>query len=135
MVIEFNKLSDNVRTPEYNFANDAGADVFMPSSYKMKKGENVIPLGFSAIIPSGYCALLCLRSSWMSKGLVCNHAPVDADYSGEWHLLVYNSGEEFELEKGDRICQIVILPIIQAQFIEPQFINTRSSNGIGSTGK
>lgn len=137
MKLKFNKLNSDVETPVYAHANDAGADIKMCKDIVIKHGKNMIPLGFTCIIPAGYAAFLSLRSSWMGEGLVSNFVPIDPDYSGEWHLIVYNVGDDISIKKGEKICQVLVVPIQQCEFISIEEYDTtcRHSNGIGSTGK
>lgn len=137
MKLQFIKLHDEVELPVYSHTNDAGADIKMYKDIVIKHGENKIPLGFSCIIPPGCAAFLTMRSSWMSKGIIANFVPIDPDYKGEWHLLIYNIGDEFIIKKGERISQVVILSgVQQCEFVETiDYVNNqRHSNGLGSTG-
>ena len=138
MKVKFKKLRDDVELPVYSHTNDAGADIMMYEDVVIKPGQNVISLGFECIIPPGCVGFLSLRSSWMGKGLICNFVPFDADYSGEWNLIVYNVGNEITIHKGERICQMLVFSgIMQCDFtsIEDYASNQRHSNGVGSTGK
>lgn len=137
MKIRFDKLNPNVTLPEYAHINDAGADVYMCEDVIIKKGKNVIPLGFSCTVPPGFAAFLSLRSSWMAEGLVSNFVPIDPDYTGMVHFLCYNCGDEFTIKKGEKICQLLVIPVTQCEFIDSgtYYSNMRGSNGLGSTGK
>lgn len=138
MKVIFNKLRDNVELPMYKHTNDAGADIIMYEDVVIKPGQNIIPLGFSCIIPPGCVGFLSLRSSWMGKGLICNFVPFDADYSGEWNLIVYNVGDEIIIHKGERICQMLVFSgIMQCGFesIVNYTNNQRHENGMGSSGR
>ena len=138
MKIRFIKHDDNVEIPRYSHTNDAGADIKAYKDILIKHGENIFPLGFSCIIPPGCAAFLTLRSSWMGKGLIANFVPIDPDYYGEVHAIIYNVGEEFTIHKGDRIYQLMIMSgVQQCEFIsEEEYLSgIRKSNGLGSTGK
>lgn len=113
---------------------DAGADVPLWRDVTVKHGKNVIDLGFKLILPPGYMGIICARSSVMGDGIAYNTVPFDSDYAATWNMIFYNPGEEFELKKGQRICQVVILPIIYAEFVTKK-INRRGAEGQGSTGK
>ena len=114
--------------------NDAGMDVILQEDIIVKHGMNQVPLGFSLVLPSGVAGFIYPRSSIMGLGLQFNLAPIDPDYSGIWNLVLYNPGEEITFAKGTRICQIVLLPFIQAELVS-EMRNLRSSGGLGSTGK
>lgn len=137
MKIQYTKLREDVRLPEYAHYGDAGADVFLPEDVVIEPGDNRIPLGFKAVLPDGVCALITPRSSWM--GRIQNAAvPVDPGYSGEWHFCFHNNtGRPIVCKKGDRICQIMLLPFIQAEWVaaEDYRNNSRGEGGLGSTGK
>lgn len=138
MKVRFTKLNDDVEIPKYSHTNDVGADVIMYKDTKISHGENIIPLGFSCIVPAGCAAFLTLRSSWMGKGLISNFVPIDPDYCGEIHLIVYNVGNEFTIKKGERICQLMVVSgIQQCEFVSvlDYVRNRRSENGLGSTGR
>lgn len=113
---------------------DAGADVPMWKDTYIDHGKNIIPLGFKLQIPPGYAGFLSLRSSVMGDGAICNFVPFDTDYSGEWNLIIYNSGEPFTIKKGERLCQLMIMPVLIADFCEYE-ISRRGAHGLGSTGK
>ena len=137
MKLIFERLNDSVELPIYKHTNDVGADIVMFKDTVIKPGKNVIPLGFRCIIPPGCAGFLSLRSSWMGNGLICNFTPFDADYSGEWHLIVYNVGDEVIIHKGERICQLLVFSgIQQCDFISTvDYVSSkRLENGRGSSG-
>ena len=120
--------------------NDAGADVHVcfhdKDNWCIAPGETVkIPLGIGLVLPDGYAAYVFPRSGLSSKGIVCELPPIDSGYRGEIHAIVHNgSNEEFFVHNGDRIGQLVITPIVIADFITED-IEERGNNGFGSTGK
>lgn len=135
MKIKVEYLYDNMKPLQYAHCYDAGADVHMFVDTVIMPGMNKIPLGFKMCLPPGYAGYMCLRSSIMGNGVICNMAPVDADYKGEWHLIVNNTtGKEICINKGERICQVVIMPVLQAEFVSDLPVR-RGSNGVGSSGK
>lgn len=113
---------------------DAGADIPMYKDIVIKHGKNVIPLGYKLVLPIGYAAFLSPRSSVMGDGCVYNMTPIDSDYSGEHNMIIYNIGGDFLVKKGERIAQLVIMPVLITDFVEDDSPR-RMSNGIGSTGK
>jgi dUTP pyrophosphatase len=69
-----------------------------------------------------------------SKGIVCELPPIDSGYRGEIHAIVTNCGTEaFHIKNGDRIGQLVVTPIVIADFITDE-IAERGECGFGSTG-
>lgn len=128
------------KLPMRAHANDAGADVHVcfhdKESWCIAPGQTVkIPLGLGLVLPDGYAAYVFPRSGLSSKGIVCELPPIDSGYRGEIHAIVHNgSNEEFFVHNGDRIGQLVITPIVIAEFITED-IEERGQNGFGSTGK
>ena len=120
-------------------ANDAGADVHACFHDRITctlcPGETVkVPLGMGLMLPDGYAAYVFPRSGLSAKGIVCELPPIDSGYRGEIHAIVHNgSNENFYIDNGDRIGQLVITPIVIADFITED-IEERGNNGFGSTG-
>lgn len=129
--------------PKRAHANDAGADVYahivgsedQSGSITVAPNTTVkIPLGLGLILPDGYAAYVFPRSGLSTKGIVCELPPIDSGYRGEIHAIVTNVGtESFVVHNGDRIGQLVITPVVIADFITED-ITERGSNGFGSTG-
>ena len=79
-------------------------------------------------------AQIITRSSISKKNIVIGNAPIDASYTGEIHMMVSNnSNDEIHFEKGERLAQLVIIPIITFSLVDS--LKTRGSNGLGSSGK
>lgn len=129
--------------PKRAHANDAGADVYacikgsedqsgtilLPPNTTVK-----IPLGLGLVLPDGYAAYVFPRSGLSAKGIVCELPPIDSGYRGEIHAIVTNCSDKvFDIHDGDRIGQLVITPIVIADFVTDD-IEERGSNGFGSTG-
>lgn len=119
--------------------NDAGADVHVCfhdcDTHTISPGQTIkIPLGMGLVLPDGYAAYVFPRSGLASKGIVCELPPIDSGYRGEIHAIVTNcSNESFTVHNGDRIGQLVITPVVIADFITTN-IKERGDNGFGSTG-
>lgn len=135
MKLKVEYLYEDMKPLNRKHTYDAGADCHMPYDVVIKPGKNIIPLGFKLVIPPGFAGFLSLRSSWMGSGIVCNYVPFDTGFSGEWNLIVYNTtNEDIKISKNERICQLIIQPIIDADFVDDLGL-LRESNGVGSTGK
>lgn len=129
--------------PKRAHANDVGADVHAcikgceEQSGAMTVMPNTtvkIPLGLGLIIPDGYAAYVFPRSGLSCKGIVCELPPIDSGYRGEIHAIVTNcSNKAFVINDGDRIGQLVITPIVIADFITDD-IEERGTGAFGSTG-
>lgn len=135
-VIDFgyNKL------PERKHYNDAGADVSIclhdaDTIAISPHGTVKIPLGFGLEIPDGYMACVFPRSGLSSRGITCELPPIDSGYRGEIHAIVHNGNDSVQVFKaGDRIGQLVVLPVIMADFVT-SLDGQRGNNGFGSTGQ
>ena len=116
--------------------NDAGADVYMPYDCTLKPGEIArIPLGFGLMIPDGYAGYVFPRSSMAAKGLVCELPPIDSGYRGEIHAIISNVSSESQiLRKDTRVGQLVITPVLIADFVL-DLGEARDIGAFGSTGE
>lgn len=120
--------------------NDAGADVHVcfhdtDEIVGIKPHETIkIPLGIGLVLPDGYAAYVFPRSGLASKGITCELPPIDSGYRGEIHAIVTNCSNEVQfVRNGDRIGQLVITPIVIADFVTKD-MEERGDNGFGSTG-
>lgn len=129
--------------PEYKTTGAAGADLyaFLNSPVTILPGKSaMIPTGLFFEIPEGYEIQVRPRSGLAAKnGVTVLNTPgtIDSDYRGEICIILINLGEkDFTVNNGDRIAQMVIAPVIQADFsIVNELSQTeRGSGGFGSTG-
>lgn len=125
-----------VHLPERKHYNDAGADVYVNQSVSIWPNETVkIPLGFGLELPDGLAAYVFPRSGWASMGITCELPPIDSGYRGEIHAIVTNCGNKIQhVRKGDRIGQLVIMPVIIADFVK-ETGEQRGAGAFASTGK
>lgn len=124
--------------PERAHYNDAGADVRLLEDVVINgRGIKKIPLGFGLEIPDGFAGFIMPKSGLSSKGLVTEMSPIDSGYRGEIHAIVTNHSEAPQILKaGDKIGQLVIFPIVLAQFsLQEDLFNQRGDGAFGSTGK
>ena len=100
----------------------------------------ILRLAHAEGLPLGYEAQVRPRSGLALKnGITCLNSPgtVDSDYRGEVKVILVNHGEEdFTIRRGDRIAQLVIAPVVQAQWAEVDSLDetARGAGGFGSTG-
>ncbi len=130
--------------PQYQSSHASGFDVRaqLENPILIKPGERaMISTALSFEIPPGYEIQTRPRSGLAWKhGLTIVNTPgtIDADYRGEVKILLLNHGEEpIEIRDQERIAQCVLVPVIQAQWIESQSLaeTDRGVGGFGSTGK
>ena len=124
------------KLPVRKHYNDAGADVYCPQTYILNPGETIaVPLGFGVEIPDGFMGLIFVRSGMAQTGFDCKLPPIDSGYRGEIHAVVSNTSTTGKaLTKGMRIGQLVILPIVIADFVR-ELGDERGAGAFGSTGK
>ena len=144
MKIELKILNKNCY-PEYATPGSAGVDlkaVSVIGSFRIYPGQQeLIRTGIALHIKDpGYAGMIIPRSSMGKKGIVLGNLVglIDSDYQGEILVLLWNRGNEVvKIECMDRIAQLVIVPIVQAQFeIVQEFEQSqRGVGGFGSTGK
>ncbi len=129
--------------PIYATAEAAGADLLaaIDAPQSLKPGARaLIPAGFAMALPEGYEAQIRPRSGLAYKnGVTVLNAPgtIDSDYRGEIVVLLINHGQDdFEIERGMRIAQMVIAPAPQAAFraVDDLDNTARGEGGFGSTG-
>ena len=131
------KLSDTAFMPERAHKTDAGLDLKSPYDVWIHPGEHkMIDTGVSVAIPDGYAGLLTSKSGLMSKGLT-SRGTIDSSYRGSIRVVVYNHGTEgYAVHKGDKITQMVLVPIITPDLVVVDELNEtdRGEGGFGSTG-
>ena len=122
--------------PNRAHENDAGADVYSTKKCVVfPHSVEKIPLGLGLELPDGYAAFVFPRSGLSSKGIVCELPPIDSGYRGEIHAIVSNvSDEPYQINEGDRIGQLVITPVVIADFVTEKG-KERGAGAFASTGK
>ena len=144
MKIKVKKLNENAILPTYGSASAAGADL-----YNLPGADVVIPAhetvmvhtGLAMEIPEGYAGFLFARSGIASKrGLAPANkvGVIDSDYRGEFMVALHNhSNVDATIAGGERIAQLCILPVLQAEFLVAEELGepARGEGGFGSTGK
>lgn len=130
--------------PQYATSQSAGIDLRanLAEPITLKPLERkLIPTGLFIELPEGYEAQIRPRSGLALKhGITVLNSPgtIDADYRGEIGVILINlSNEEFKIEHGERICQMVIARHEQAEWIQVEELNDteRGAGGFGHTGK
>ena len=135
--------SEGALLPVYKTSGAAGADVcaFLKEDIVIHHGEDtLVPTGLFFEIPEGYEIQVRPRSGLAFKnGVTVLNTPgtIDSDYRGELKVLLVNLGkEDFTVKSGDRIAQIILAPVTQADFVQTQLLSQteRGEGGFGSTG-
>ncbi|MEH6528001.1 MAG: dUTP diphosphatase [Sneathiella sp.] len=129
--------------PSYETAQSAGMDLRAAVSSNVEippGGRALVPTGLKIALPIGFEVQIRPRSGLaLKKGITLPNSPgtIDADYRGELGIILLNMGEEtFIIERGDRIAQMIVAPVIQASWNETESLDetARGEGGFGSTG-
>ncbi|MDD2284134.1 MAG: dUTP diphosphatase [Paludibacter sp.] len=129
--------------PEYATVHSAGLDLRanLDERIILKPLERkLIPTGLFIELPVGYEAQIRPRSGLaIKRGITVLNSPgtIDADYRGEIRVILVNlSSEDFVIEDGERICQMVIASHVQAEWVEVEELGStnRGAGGFGHTG-
>ncbi len=139
MTIKIKKLHQDAVVPRYAKEHDAGMDFYASESLVLQPGERrLVSTGIAMAIPSGYVGLIWDKSGIATKhGLKTMAGVIDAGYRGEIRILVHNLGnEEFVVEKGNKVAQMLIQPVEQREVMEVEKLDStdRGEGGFGSTG-
>ncbi len=137
------RLSKKIPLPKYETSGSSGMDLAanVESNVSIAPGNSeIIPTGLVLAVPKGFEMQIRPRSGLAAKkGITILNTPgtIDADYRGEIKVILINLGQEpFIVEKGARIAQMVVCPIVQVQLEEVDTLSDtkRGTGGFGSTG-
>ena len=137
------KLSKEVSLPKYETSGSSGMDLSanIDAKINIEPGKTaIIPTGLALSIPKGFEIQIRPRSGLAAKqkiSVLNTPGTIDSDYRGEIKVILINlSQESFKVEKGLRIAQMVVCPVVQAQLKEVNDLNEtgRGEGGFGSTG-
>jgi dUTP pyrophosphatase len=147
-VIKFLRLhpesDSDIPLPRYMTPQSAGMDICaaVTEAVLLEKGEiAMLPTGFAMALPPGYEAQIRPRSGLAVKhgiGLINSPGTIDADYRGEVMIAVINLGPQpYTFHRGDRVAQMIIDRVHQAELKEVQYLDEtrRNTGGFGHTGK
>ncbi len=141
--VQVKRLNNGAGLPLPGYASDgaAGMDVCAAESLTLKTGRrHALATGLSFAIPHGFEVQVRPRSGLALKhGITCLNTPgtIDSDYRGEVKVILANLGDEdFVIQRGDRIAQLVVAPVTQAVMVEVEALDdtARGAGGFGSTG-
>lgn len=128
--------------PGYAHPGDAGADLVAAEAVHLEPGERaLVPTGVSIALPDGYAAFVVPRSGLAAKhgiSIVNSPGTVDAGYRGEIKVSLINTDTKsaYDVAVGDRIAQLIIMPVTRATFIPVDVLpdSVRGAGGFSSTG-
>ena len=142
--IQIKRLNSEVKIPSYKTQGSSGMDLMAflkdPVTIKPKSSE-LISTGIAVAIPEDTEIQIRPRSGLAAKSNISvlnTPGTIDSDYRGELKIILYNHGaDDFVVNNGDRIAQMVLMPVLKASFEEVENLpNTiRGTGGFGSTGK
>jgi dUTP pyrophosphatase len=143
MELRIAKLKEQARVPTRAHAGDAGMDLYACEDAHLGPGERwSVGTGVAVEIPEGHAGLVLPRSGLArDHGISLVNSPglIDAGYRGEVRVLLLNTdpAEVFRLQSGERIAQLVIVPIALAEPVETESLgdSARGGGGFGSSGR
>mgnify|MGYP003574964496 CR=1 FL=1 len=139
--IKYKKSSTTAKMPTYAHSGDAGMGLYADKDITLYAyHRKVVPTGIAMEIPYGYFGMIRPRSGLAVKdGITCiSSGVIDAGYRGEIKVLLMNHGHTcYEIARGDRVAQMLILPVMHTVLEEVNELSKteRFTDGHGSTGK
>lgn len=132
------KLDPGAYMPERAHEADAGLDIKTPVSFSVHAGGQItIDTGIHIAIPAGHVGLITSKSGLMLKGIT-SRGTVDCGYTGSIKAVLFNHGQsDISFQKGQKITQLVIVPIInpELEIVAALDETDRGAGGFGSSGK
>ena len=142
MHIPLLKLDVDLPTPSHSHPGDGGADLYSRIDTVLEPRERqMVPTGIAVAVPEGYAGLVVPRSGLAARhgiGVVNSPGLLDSGYRGEVNVILANHGSEaFTIARGDRIAQLVVVPVVGQEFVEVDELpsSPRGEAGFGSTGR
>jgi dUTP pyrophosphatase len=141
--LKVSQLEEGATLPSRAHDGDAGLDLYACEAAHLGPGERwSIRTGIAVEIPDGHAGLVLPRSGLArDHGIALVNAPglIDSGYRGEVRVLLLNTdpAETFRIEPGDRIAQLLIVPIVRAEPLEVDALSesSRGDGGFGSSGR
>jgi dUTP pyrophosphatase len=139
------RIGNEIAMPEYATSGSAGLDLraCLDASLTLHPGETqLIPTGLSIYLEDPSIAAMILPRSGLGHkhGIVLGNLVglIDSDYQGELMISCWNRGQQaFTIEIGERLAQLIIVPVVQAQFdiVEAFKVTDRGEGGFGHSGR
>ena len=132
-------LDDGAYMPARGHADDAGLDLRTPEAATVPAhGSMVVDTGVHVALPHGYAGLIVSKSGLNVRHGITSTGLIDEGYTGSIMVKLYNNGDEdHEFEAGDKITQLVVVPVLHEPLEQVSSFNPteRGDDGFGSTGR
>lgn len=132
-------LDEGAYMPERAHESDAGLDIRLKDRLVLSPQERAtVSTGIHIAIPEGYVGFMKPKSGLFSKCGIFVEGTIDAGYTGEIGIMLENHSQQtHQFKAGEKICQLVIVPVHLAELVEVEELDQtdRGSGGFGSTGK
>lgn len=145
MTIRFKKLEEAAKIPHKQRQGDAGFDLYaledtvLPRNINGIIAQKQVRTGIAVEIPEGHFGLITGRSGLaFNQGIHNFNGTIDSNYRGEIKILLVNHNNiEYRVQKGDRLAQLLIVPITKVECEEAEELSTsnRGTDGFGSSGR
>ncbi len=139
MILKVKKLNKDAKLPKYHHPGDVGMDLYSMETVTVKPGQHYrFWHGFALEFPKGYVALVMDKGSISKAGFVHLGGVYDAGYRGEYNTLLVNlSDKPYTFEAGDKVAQLVIMPVVIGKLKEAKKLSesARGEGKFGSTGR
>ena len=142
MNLSLRKLDQELPTPGRSHPGDAGIDLYARHPVVLEPGQRaVVHTGVAVAIPGGHAGLVVPRSGMAARsgiGIVNSPGLIDAGYRGEVRVMLVNHGDErVPIGRGDRIAQLVVVPVALPEVVEVAELDetSRGEGGLGSSGR
>ena len=133
------KLDEGAFAPESAHKADAGYDLRTPIDFAVDRGHAaIVDTGVHVEIPEGYVGFLKSKSGLNVKYNLTGEGVIDSGYTGSIVVKLYNNGSEVKFfDRGDKIIQLVLLPIIKPdiEIVDSLGATERGDGGFGSSGR
>lgn len=138
--VRIKKLKPDVTLPSYAYRGDAGFDLLSLEDYQLKPGErHLFWLGFALEFSHGFVAVVKDKSGLPKDwGIHALGGVFDSGYRGEYNVNLINLGSQaYQIKKGDKIAQLLIIPCESAEFEEVEELSEsqRGEGRFGSSGR
>lgn len=132
------RLVPEAKLPTRAYVGDAGWDLYSIESKSLARHcFEEFRTGIAVEIPTGYYGQIAARSSSGKKGMIVHPGVIDSGYRGEISLFIRNLGMDVNIVKGDKIAQMLILPVPASYIVEVEELtkSARGLNAMGSSGR